>query len=389
MVSITPDPVPIAQSLIRCPSVTPADAGALSCLQAILSDAGFATHRVPFSGDNSYPVDNLYARFGSGAPHFCYAGHTDVVPAGDADAWTHDPFGGVIEDGKLYGRGSEDMKGGIAAFTAAAIDFTRRYPDFGGSISLLVTGDEEADAVNGTVKLIDWAMARGEAIDACIVGEPTSEASLGSIIKNGRRGSLSATLTVEGRQGHVAYPERTQNPITRALPLLGALKELPFDAGSQFFPPTNLEITSVDVGNPASNVVPARLTARFNVRFNDHWTPESLQGEIERRLRDAAGADTRYRLDLVRPVSDSFLTDAPDLLEPLQGAIRDVTGRAAGLSTAGGTSDARFIKNHCPVVEFGLVFNTLHQVDEHTPVDDIRTLSQIYWRFLARYFGQA
>ncbi|MEP3264703.1 MAG: succinyl-diaminopimelate desuccinylase, partial [Hyphomicrobiales bacterium] len=363
-----------------------AEAGALDYLEDVLKDAGFETFRVPFGGGDTYEVDNLYARFGSRAPHFCYAGHTDVVPVGDADAWTCDPFGAEIIDGKLYGRGAEDMKASVAAFTAAAIQFIRENLDFGGSISLLITGDEEARAINGTVKLIEWAHQRGEAIDACIVGEPTNSEMIGTTIKNGRRGSLNGSISVEGIQGHVAYPERTKNPITIGLPLLSALANEPFDDGSASFPPTNLEFSSVDVGNSATNVVPAKLTARFNVRFNDHWTIDSLEAEIIRRLKTAAPEGAHYNLDIVRPVSDVFLTKADDLIAPLQDAIKEVTGRTADLSTAGGTSDARFIKNYCPVVEFGLVFNTLHQVDEHTPVEDINTLTRVYQAFLKRYF---
>ena len=386
MTILKPDPIKIAQNLIRCPSVTPAEAGALDYLEDVLKDAGFETFRVPFGGGDTYEVDNLYARFGSRAPHFCYAGHTDVVPVGDADAWTCDPFGADIIDGKLYGRGAEDMKASVAAFTAAAIQFIRENLDFGGSISLLITGDEEASAINGTVKLIEWAHQRGEAIDACIVGEPTNAEMIGTTIKNGRRGSLNASISVEGIQGHVAYPEGTKNPITIGLPLLSALANEPFDDGSANFPPTNLEFSSVDVGNSATNVVPAKLTARFNVRFNDHWTVDSLEAEIMRRLKAVAPEGACYNLDIVRPVSDVFLTKADDLIEPLQDAIKEVTGRTAGLSTAGGTSDARFIKNYCPVVEFGLVFNTLHQVDEHTPVEDINVLTRVYQAFLKRYF---
>lgn len=381
--------VEIAQALVRCPSVTPAEGGALTYLEGVLKDAGFETHRVPFSGDGSYEVDNLYARFGTGAPHFCYGGHTDVVPVGDADNWDHDPFSGDVIDGDLYGRGAEDMKGSVAAFVAGAIQFVKDNPDFDGSISLLITGDEEADSINGTAKLIEWAHKRGEAIDACIVGEPTNADYIGSTIKNGRRGSLSARLVVEGVQGHVAYPAGTDNPITKALPLMSALTHPPFDEGSDSFPPTNLEITTVDVNNQANNVVPARLTARFNIRFNDHWTVETLKSELERRLSDAAPNGASYRLEPFEPSCDVFLTTGDEILEPLQAAIQEVTGKTAKLSTAGGTSDARFIKDYCPVVEFGLVFNTLHQINERTPVQDIETLCAVYQAFLKRYFKQA
>ena len=381
--------VEIAQALVRCPSVTPEEGGALTYLEGVLKEAGFETHRVVFSGDNSYDVDNLYARFGTGAPHFCYGGHTDVVPVGDADEWDHDPFCGDLIDGYLFGRGAEDMKGSVAAFAAAAIQFIRENPDFGGSISLLITGDEEADSINGTIKLIEWADQRGEAIDACIVGEPTNADHIGSTIKNGRRGSYSARLIVEGTQGHVAYPDSCDNPIDIALPLLSSLTSPEFDTGSEHFPPTNLEITTVDVNNPASNVVPAKLTARFNVRFNDHWDEETLEAELKRRLSTAAPKGARYTFAPVKPVNQVFLTQAPDLLAPLQDAIKEITGSTAELSTAGGTSDARFIKNYCPVVEFGLVFQTLHQVNERTAVKDIDTLCAIYQAFLKRFFQKA
>ena len=384
-----PHSVEIAQALVRCPSVTPEEGGALTYLEGVLKDAGFDTHRVVFSGDGSYDVDNLYARFGTGAPHFCYGGHTDVVPVGALEDWDHDPFCGDLIDGYLYGRGAEDMKGGVAAFAAAAIQFIRENPDFGGSISMLITGDEEADSINGTVKLIEWAHQRGEAIDACIVGEPTNSERVGTTIKNGRRGSYSARLTVEGVQGHVAYPEGTDNPITAALPLLSALTAPAFDEGSEHFPPTNLEITTVDVNNQASNVVPAKLTARFNVRFNDHWTEKTLEEELKRRLKEAAPQGAVYHFEPVKPVNDAFLTEAPDLLAPLQEAIQEITGETPSLSTAGGTSDARFIKNYCPVVEFGLVFKTLHQINERTPVKDIEILCDVYQAFLKRYFKQA
>ena len=384
-----PHSVEIAQALVRCPSVTPEEGGALTYLEGVLKDAGFETHRVAFSGDGSYDVDNLYARFGTGAPHFCYGGHTDVVPVGDREDWDHDPFCGDLIDGYLFGRGAEDMKGGVAAFAAAAIQFIRENPNFGGSISMLITGDEEADSINGTVKLIEWAHQRGEAIDACIVGEPTNSERVGTTIKNGRRGSYSARLIVEGIQGHVAYPEGTDNPITKALPLLSALTSPAFDEGSKYFPPTNLEITTVDVNNQASNVVPAKLTARFNIRFNDRWTEQTLTNELERRLSDAAPEGAVYRFEPVKPVNDAFLTEAPDLLAPLQEAIQEITGETPSLSTAGGTSDARFIKNYCPVVEFGLVFKTLHQINERTPVKDIEILCDVYQAFLKRYFKQA
>ncbi|MEO1066613.1 MAG: succinyl-diaminopimelate desuccinylase [Pseudomonadota bacterium] len=380
------DPVEITQKLVQCPSVTPEEGGALDYLQELLKDAGFETHRLVFSDERSYDVDNLYARYGRGKPHFCYAGHTDVVPPGDVSAWTRDPFSGDIVEGVLHGRGAEDMKGSVAAFAAASINFIEEHPDFGGSISFLITGDEEADAVNGTIKVIEWADARGEAIDACIVGEPTNENVLGDSIKNGRRGSLSGLITVEGTQGHVAYPETIDNPIDRMVPILAALKMPPLDDGSASFPPSNLEITSVDVGNTTSNIVPARVSARFNVRYNDHWSSATMKEELNRRLKEAAPPETRLTVEFIRDVSEVFLTEAEDLIAPLQQAIRDVTGHEPALSTKGGTSDARFIKNYCPVVEFGLVNETLHQVNECVPVSDLKTLSDVYAAFLKRYF---
>ncbi len=385
-------PVELARKLVQCPSVTPKEGGALALLEGLLKEAGFETYRVIFEGDGSYPVDNLYARYGQGHPHVAFAGHTDVVPAGDESAWTKPPFGGVIEKGRLYGRGAEDMKSAIASYVSAAMSFLKENPSFSGSLSFLITGDEEADSINGTAKLIDWVYnKKGETIDACIVGEPTNEGEVGTIIKNGRRGSFTAKLEVFGKQGHVAYPDGTINPIKKALPLLLSLIETPFDEGNEAFPKTNLEITSVDVGNAATNVVPALLSAQFNVRFNNQWTPESLEQEIRRRLNDArilhCGGEASYELTITKPVSESFLTEAPLLLGSLQKALCQVIGKEANFSTGGGTSDARFIKNYCPVVEFGLVYNTLHQIDESTPIEDIEKLSKIYLAFLNAYFN--
>ncbi|MEM8838823.1 MAG: succinyl-diaminopimelate desuccinylase [Pseudomonadota bacterium] len=381
------DPLAITQNLIRCPSVTPAEGGALTYLENLLKAAGFVTHRVIFEGDGSYPVDNLYARYGTGHPHFCYGGHTDVVPVGDEADWTHPPFDAVIDGDVLYGRGAVDMKGSIGCFVAAALDFLESNPDFGGSISLLITGDEEADSINGTEKLVRWVYDQGETIDACIVGEPTNLKVIGDSIKVGRRGSLSGSLVVEGIQGHVAYQENADNPIARALPLLSALIDTPLDDGTDHFQPSNLEITTVDVGNPAKNIIPARLEARFNVRFNDLWTAETLKGEIQTRLDRAAQAGTRFTLAFVPVVSENFLTQNPGLIEPLEQAIETVTGRRAALSTGGGSSDARYIKNYCPVIEFGLLSETIHKVDERTSLDDLQTLTHIFNRFLCIYFN--
>ncbi|WP_181708298.1 succinyl-diaminopimelate desuccinylase [Chthonobacter rhizosphaerae] len=390
------DPVAIARDLLRCPSVTPAEGGALAVLEALLAPAGFEVHRPVFSAPGTPDVENLFAAIGNGPRHLCFAGHTDVVPPGDAARWTHDPFAGVIADGVLYGRGAVDMKGGVAAFAAAALDFVAaRGPDFPGRISFLITGDEEGPAVNGTVKLLDWAAARGERFSACVVGEPTNPDRLGDAIKVGRRGSLSGTLVIRGIQGHVAYPHLADNPV-RALPaFLSALMDPPLDAGTDRFQPSNLEVAAVETGNRAFNVIPPEVRVNFNVRFNDLWTPETLKAEIVRRaekaaaetpLRRAEAGPARYELAFETTVSDVFLTHSPDLVDGLADAVEAVTSRRPELSTGGGTSDARFIKNHCPVVEFGLVGQTMHQVDERVDTADLVTLARIYRVFLDRYF---
>ncbi len=380
------DPVPFARDLIRCPSVTPAEGGALGLLGDRLAGLGFAAHRVSFSEPGTPDIDNLHARIGSAGPHLVFAGHTDVVPPGDAARWRHDPFSGEIEQGELFGRGASDMKGAIAAFAGAVARFlARRGPEFGGSISFLITGDEEGPSINGTVKLLDWCAARGEHFDAAIVGEPTNPDVLGEMVKVGRRGSFSGLVTVEGRQGHVAYPHRADNPIPHLLRLARALVEPPLDAGSSHFQPSNLELTSLDVGNPTTNVIPATASLRFNVRFNDLWTVAGLEAEIRQRLAEADPA-ARWSLETIGRPSDSFLTRDDALIGTLNSAIRAVTGRLPELSTSGGTSDARFIKNFCPVVEFGLVGATMHQIDERVPVADIERLAAIYEAFLDLYF---
>lgn len=388
--------VEILRELIKCPSVTPEEGGALSMLQALLEPAGFEVSRLRFDEAGSPAVENLFASFGSGDPHFVFAGHTDVVPPGDHAAWTHGPFDGEIEDGVLYGRGAVDMKGGIACFAAAALDYLADHPDFNGRISFLITGDEEGPAVNGTVKLLQWCAGNGTKFDHCIVGEPTNPAALGDAIKIGRRGSISARLTVNGIQGHVAYPHLSDNPVRSMTGLLTALMEPALDSGNQRFQPTNLEITSIDAGNPTSNVTPASITALLNVRFNDEWTPRTIAAELTRRL-DQAVRDNRFRsadkkpinydLEFIGNLSDSFLTRSDTLIEALSDAVLAVTGRKPELSTGGGTSDARFIKDYCPVVEFGLVGQTMHQVDERVAIDDLTALTQIYRGFLERYFS--
>jgi succinyl-diaminopimelate desuccinylase len=378
----------IARDLLRCPSVTPDEGGALAYLEDRLGAAGFTVDRVTFNDEDTPDVENLFATVGTGGAHFVFAGHTDVVPAGDAAAWQHDPFAGTIENGTLYGRGAVDMKGGIAAFAGAALGFLAdRGPGFGGRISFLITGDEEGPAVNGTVKLLDWAQAAGHRFDACIVGEPTNPDRLGDAIKVGRRGSLSGVVTVTGVQGHVAYPHLAKNPIADLLKLSTALDRLVLDTGNERFQPSNLEITTIDVGNTATNVIPRQAQAKFNVRFNDHWTVDSLKAHLEAELAGLNDLSCDWTLEFARDSSDSFLTHDSGLIDALSDAVEAETGLRPELSTGGGTSDARFIKNFCPVVEFGLVGQTMHKVDEHVPVSDLDRLAAIYRRFLDSYFA--
>jgi len=376
----------IARALIACPSVTPDEAGALTYLRGILVEAGFAAEIVSFDAPGAARVDNLYARFGRGAPHLVFAGHTDVVPPGDPAKWRFDPFSGEIADGMIWGRGACDMKGGVAAAVAAALRFVVRKEGVKGSVGFLITGDEEGAAVNGTVKLLDWALAKGERFDHCILGEPTSREKLGDMIKHGRRGSLTGRLTLIGKQGHVAYPHLADNPLRALAPVLAALTEPPLDSGTPAFDASNLEATSVDVGNRAANVIPGEARIVFNIRFNDIWTPETLRAEIEKRVARAAGR-MRYELTFDPTNATAFLTPSGAFTGLVADAVQDVVGRRPTLSTSGGTSDARFIKNACPVVELGLVGETMHGVDERAPVDDIEALSQIYERILEKYFA--
>jgi succinyl-diaminopimelate desuccinylase len=382
------DPLAIARDLLRCPSVTPAEGGALAYLERLLAGAGFAAHRMVFAEPGSAPVENLYARTGTQPPNLLFAGHTDVVPVGDEAAWRHPPFAGETADGMLYGRGAVDMKGGIACFVAAALDHlaagAAAKPK--GSISLLITGDEEGVAVNGTVKLLQWAAARGETFDHCVLGEPSNSAAVGDTIKIGRRGSLNGTLVVTGRQGHVAYPQLADNPIRGLIALMIAL-QAPLDDGSANFDPSNLEFTSVDVGNPTVNLIPAEARARFNIRFNDRHSQGALRTLIEHRAQTAAAGRVRYAIEWQPSNADVFLTRPGPFVDLVVAAIAEVTGRKPALSTTGGTSDARFIKDYCPVLEFGLVGATMHQVDERTPIADLATLTAVYRKILDRYFG--
>ena len=391
------DPVANLSTLIRCPSVTPAEGGALTALEAMLKPLGFATHRVMATEEGTPDIDNLYARIGTDGPHLMFAGHTDVVPVGDEAAWTHGPFSADIAGGEMYGRGAVDMKGGIACFAAAVARHIEKNGPPKGSISFLITGDEEGPAINGTVKLVEWAAGKGERWDACLVGEPTNPDVLGDMIKIGRRGSLSGTITVHGVQGHAAYPHLADSPVRGILALTQALMDPPFDGGTESFQPSNLEVTTIDVGNKAVNVIPARASASFNIRFNDTWDADTLKAEIIARLDRAAAdgvlrpgrAPVKYDIVWSERPSHVFLTRNNALIASLSGAVEAVTGREPKLSTTGGTSDARFIKDYCPVVEFGLVGQTMHMVDENVPVADLEALTAIYGTFIARWFADA
>jgi succinyl-diaminopimelate desuccinylase len=378
------DPVELAAALIKRPSVTPKDEGAIPLLAKTLEGLGFACHIVEFTEDGTAPILNLYARRGSTAPNFCFAGHTDVVPPGDAKSWSVDPFGGEVLEGSLYGRGASDMKGAVACFVAAVSRFLEVHRDFDHSISFLITGDEEAAAINGTKKLLDWAAKRGEHFDLCIVGEPTSAKKLGDMVKIGRRGSLNGFLTVTGIQGHTANPHLADNAAHRLLKMLSALLAEPIDRGNERFPPTDLQISTIDIGNPTTNVIPGEARAVFNIRFNDQWTSKTLEAWLRQKL-DAAGG--RYKL-AIQVSGESFLTPPGQVSDMLTRAIGEVTGLTPELSTTGGTSDARFIHHYCPVAEFGLVGQTMHKVDERAPVADLAALTEIYRAALELYFAK-
>jgi len=383
------DPIELAAELIRRPSVTPDDAGALDIVAGRLESLGFVCHRLVFNdpgpnGEETAPVANLYARFGEGRPNLCFAGHTDVVPTGPVEGWSFAPFAASLREGELCGRGAVDMKGAIAAFIAAAERFLAGRGDgFAGSISLLITGDEEGVAVNGTKKVLEWLRTRGEIIDACVVGEPSSAEALGDMIKIGRRGSMTGRLTVQGVQGHVAYPHLVDNAAHRLVALLHALTTAPLDDGTEHFQPSTLQVTTIDIGNPATNVVPGLARATFNIRFNDLWSSATLRAAIERKL---ASADGKYRLAW-EVSGESFLVPPGPVSECLTAAISAVTGNTPELSTTGGTSDARFIQAYCPVAEFGLVGQTMHKADERVAIGDIMRLAAIYETFLDRFFG--
>jgi succinyl-diaminopimelate desuccinylase len=383
------DPIALARELISCPSVTPAEGGALTLIERVLKGAGFKVNRMTFEEPGTDPIENLYARIGNAAPHLMLAGHTDVVPPGDETKWTHPPFAAEIADGVLYGRGAVDMKGAIACKLAAALDYVAAAggkPK--GSLSFLITGDEEGIAVNGTIKLLEWLADHGEKFDHAILGEPTNPQTLGDMIKIGRRGSQNGTLVVTGTQGHVAYPELADNPVRGIATLMGAVNAEPLDGGTEHFGASNLEFTSIDVGNKTVNLIPAEARARFNIRFNDTRTRAELRQEVERRVAKAAGHSIRWNIDWEPSNSDVFLTAPGPFVAMISAAIKDVTGLTPKLSTTGGTSDARFIKDYCPVIEFGLLSQQMHKTDEHVATADLVALTAIYRHIFERYFGQ-
>jgi len=382
--SPTLDAVELGRALIRCESVTPADGGALELLKEALEGIGFVCQVKTFCEDGTPDITNLFARIGSDSPHFCFAGHTDTVPVGDLDAWSVDPFGAEIKDGILYGRGAADMKTAVACFVAAAEAFlVRKGEDFSGSISLLITGDEEGPAVNGTKKLLQWVAAEGHQFDACLVGEPTNPEALGDMIKIGRRGSLNGHLTVSGTAGHTAYPHLADNPVHRLVKMLSALTGDRLDDGTEHFQPSSLQISTIDVGNVATNVIPGRAEARFNVRFNDLYDSTAIEAWVRKRL-DKIGSE----YDLAIHVSgEAFLTPPGRFPAIIASAVERVTGRRPELSTSGGTSDARFIKDYCAVAEFGLIGQTMHKPDERMAIADLEALTGIYEAILEDYFG--
>jgi succinyl-diaminopimelate desuccinylase len=375
------DPVQLLKSLIACPSVTPAEAGVLTTLEAALVALGFAVQRLTFDGDGSYPVENIWATRGTSGRKLLFAGHTDVVPPGDRALWSADPFDPREVDGKIYGRGAADMKSGIAAFVAAVATI----PADAGTVMLAITNDEEADSINGTDKLMVWAKEQGISFDFAIVGEPSSAQTLGDSIKIGRRGSLSGTITVSGTQGHVAYPDRANNPLPALARIVTAL-DVTIDEGTEHFPASNLEFTSIDVGNPITNVIPASGTIAFNIRYNDLWTPETLAAWVQSRIDsvDPKGAVVEFKV--AGKPSRSFLSPLSDDVKTLSSAIQSVTGQTPEYSTGGGTSDARFIAQYGPVVECGLVGTSMHKADEHITLSDLAGLTEIYRQFMRGFF---
>jgi succinyl-diaminopimelate desuccinylase len=385
------DPVALTQALVRCESVTPDEGGALTLLQDILSAAGFTCHRMTFSEPGTPDVENLYARIGTAEPHLCFAGHTDVVPPGNLEAWTSPPFSAEIRDGILYGRGCVDMKGDIACFVSATLRSMATNDGVPrGSLSFLITGDEEGPSINGTMKVLDWMRARGENVSACLVGEPSNPEALGDEMKIGRRGSINGEIVVHGRQGHSAYPQKADNPIPKLARIIDRLASAEIDNGTAHFQPSNLQTTVISVPNRTSNVIPAEARATVNIRYNDTWNRQTIETWLREQVAAAAATiNARYDIE-VSGTGDVFLTSPEGVLvETLVAAIETETGRTPALTTGGGTSDARFIKDLCPVIEFGLVNKTIHAVDEHVPVADLEKLTAIYERFIAGYFAAA
>jgi succinyl-diaminopimelate desuccinylase len=380
------DPIKLSQRLIRCPSVTPKEGGALDELQQVLEGIGFKCTRLLFSENGTPDVDNLYARIGDSRPNFCFAGHSDVVPPGDFSEWSGDPFSGFIADGKLFGRGSSDMKSAIASFVSAAQRYLIDFDIQGnGSISLLITGDEEGPAINGTNKVLEWMKGNGEVIDACVVGEPTNPEYLGGMAKIGRRGSLTGWLTVFGSQGHTAYPHLADNPLSRIVKMLLPLTEERLDEGTEHFQPTTVAIASIDTGNSVTNVIPNKATATFNIRFNDSRTGEDIEAWLREKFENVGG---KFELKIACS-SNAFITEPGHLSDDLIESVKEVLGFSPELSTSGGTSDARFIRNHCPVIEFGGIGKTMHKINEHVEVKDIIALCDIYYVLMRRFFTRA
>ena len=385
----TDDPIALTQALVRCASVTPVDAGALAVIEVALAPLGFVCRRLPFKEAGTPDVDNLYARLGTGGPHLCFAGHTDVVPVGDEAAWTAPPFGAEIRDRELYGRGATDMKGAIACFIAAtARHLTRTGGRINGSISFLITGDEEGPSINGTMKMVEWLKANGETLDACLVGEPSNPQALGDEIKIGRRGSLNGEVVVHGKQGHAAYPHKAENPVPKLARIIDRLSSVPLDQGTADFEPSSVQVTVISAPNAATNVVPGEARAKFNIRYNDLHRRPAVEAWVRARCAEAAATCSARFSVTFSGTGDVFLTRPGPLVATLSAAVAEVTGRTPCLTTNGGTSDARFIKDLCPVVEFGLVNATIHAVDERVPVSDLEQLTGIYERFIARYLEQ-
>jgi succinyl-diaminopimelate desuccinylase len=388
--SASPNPLDILRSLIRCPSVTPAEAGALSYLESILTPAGFECRRLRFTEPGLPEVDNLFAQFGNRRPHFCFAGHADVVPPGDETLWSHPPFAAEVEGGMVHGRGACDMKGSVAAFAAAAIAFTRaRLGELSGSLSLLITCDEEGPAVNGTVKVLRWLAEHDRVPDHCLVGEPTSTDALGDTVKIGRRGSVNFAVTATGAQGHTAYPHLADNPVPKLARLVDRLSSATLDSGTEHFEPSTLAVTTFDVANPAHNVIPAAAQARFNIRFNPLHSAESLKAWVEQQC-DAVAAEVGGAFTLsCTPGADCFVTEPGPLVDLVCGAVERQTARTPQLTTSGGTSDARFVKDYCPVVELGPTNATIHMVDERLAVSELEALTRVYREILEGYFSRS